>query len=426
MNNSKVFNWRFYLYNNPDLIQAGLVTQSQALSHWTNSGLYEGRQAHPAFHTVQYVQRYGDLKNAFGYNYQALANHYINNGVAEGRFGHMTPDAHSYAMVGYGRVTLTSKYTGHADSWYNPMTVSCAAKFAGTIDSIMWKDFEFINSYDHGRQASFAWQYGSYPNGTPTHPRFGADWAEFFNPTEPGREADAVGYTSSSRLVECKHTHHNVLDTSNSAAYWKTVAESKGNYSTVDSKDIIRKVVVVSPMGIPNLTRISAFLTPEANNPKKAVPCRFEAPSMYINPELAHFYECNAGLTSLTQIQNAKHPKFYNSDMWDGNPTGGWFGSQGGEVNGVVIAYNGLSGEGGRAIGALVIPSAAFKQITYQVYFQNHQNATTTPINNTRSMGAAVYVDDGSKYVEFTAYIAVGHTPQEVMDKLKQAKEQNP
>jgi hypothetical protein len=423
VNNPNVFNWRFYLFNNPDLITYGLTNEAAARQHWTNNGIYEGRQAHAAFHAAQYLLKYPDLRAAFGYNYAVATHHYINNGLAEGRVGHCTENG---ASMPWGRTTLTSKYTGSAESWWNPITVSLATKFAGAIDSIQWKNFEFINSYDHGRQASYAWQYGSYPSGTSEHPHFDALWAEKFNPTEPGTEADAVGHTSSSKLRSYNHSHQNVMETVSNPAYWKTVADGAGNYSTVLSGDIFRKVVVVSPMSIPNLTRISAFLTPEASNPKKVTSCRYEAPSIYINPELANFYECDAGLTSLTQIPNTQHPKFSNSDMWTGNPQGGWFGSQGGEVNGVVIAHNGLSGEAGRAIGSLVIPSAAFKQITYQVYFQNYQIATTTPVNNTRSMGAAVYVDNGSKYIEFTTYIAVGHTPQDVMAKLKQAQEQKP
>lgn len=419
--NAKIFNWRFYLYNNPDLISYGLVTRTQAEGHWQSSGIYEGRQAHPAFHAPQYARAYPDLKAFFGANHAALASHYVSNGHAEGRIGHTTPAITLNAMTTYGRVTLTSKYTGQAPSWWNPMTVSCSLKFAGTIDSIMWKDFEFINSYDHGRQASFAWQYGSYPDGTPTQPRFSAVWAEKFNPTEAGCEADAVGWSSSSRLLYAKHSHQNVLDTSASLAYWKQPHESEGNYTQIDSKDTYRKVVVVSPESIPNLTRISSFVHPEQGRTSKAVPTRYEAPSMYINPELSSFFECNATLTALTQIPNTKLQKFSNSDMWDGNPAGGWFGSQGGEVNGVVIASSGT-----KAIGALVIPQADFAKITYQIYFQNYQVANTTPINNTRSMGPAVYVADGSRYREFTTYIAVGDTPQAVMATLKQALEQRP
>jgi hypothetical protein len=41
-------------------------------------------------------------------------------------------------------------------------------------------------------------------------------------------------------------------------------------------------------------------------------------------------------------------------------------------------------------------------------------------------MGPAVYVADGSKYVEFTTYIAVGDTPQEVLSTLRAAATTKP
>jgi hypothetical protein len=419
--NPLVFNWRYYLYANPDLIQYGLITKAQAEQHWSNSGIYEGRQAHPSFHSLQYMQRYDDLLKAFWYNYKAATLHYITNGNAEGRIGHMTPEAHGDPMGAYGRITVTSKYTGDANSWSNPVTVTCSKQFAGAIESIQYKNFEFVNSYDHGRQAQFAWQYGSSPAGTPTHPTFDATYAERFNPTEAGNEADAVGYTTSAVLSAPKFTHANVLDTTCQPAYWKQAADSQGAYTNVKSKDTLRKVVVVSPNGIPRLTRISAFVTPEQGSSKKAVPTRHEVPSLYINPELDTFWQADAELTQLTQIPNAKNPRFSNTVMWDGNPMGGWFGSQGGEVPGVVIA----SGVG-KAIGVYVVPSPAYTRISYQAYFQNYQVASTTPINRTRSMGPAVYVADGSKYVEFTTYIAVGDTPQEVLNTLRVAAATKP
>jgi hypothetical protein len=286
----------------------------------------------------------------------------------------------------------------------------------------MWGNYEFINSYDHGRQAGFAWQYSSTPTGTATQPRFDSVWAEQFNPTEAGSERDAIGWATTSKLLSYNHISPNVLETLCNTAYWKTPAESGGCYTQQSSQDLLRKVLVLSPEGVPNLLRISSFVHPEQGNPKKAIPCRYEAPAMYINPELQHFYECNATLTALTQIPNTKQPKFSNSDMWDGNPAGGWFGSQGGEVNGVVIACDGA----GHAIGAAVVPSPSNTRVSYQVYFQNYQIANTSKINNTRSMGPAIYVADGSRYREFTTYIAVGANPTDVMNTLRLALQNKP
>lgn len=421
ISNPLVFNWRFYLYSNPDLINYGLTTEAQAVNHWSNSGVYEGRQAHPAFHSLQYIQKYTDILGAFWYNYHAATMHYVNSGHSEGRIGHMTMYDHGDPMGAYKRITATSKYTGQADSWWNPVTVSCSKQFAGAIDSIMWNGFEFINSYDHGRQAQYAWQYGSTPTGTATHPIFDAPYAEKFNPTEAGCEADAVGLPTSSLLTGDSFIASNVISTTTNCAYWKQPHESEGKYSNIISNDSIRKVVVVSPDGITNLIRLSAFVTPESGNNSKKIPARYEAPSLYINPDLHTFYQANSSLTGLTQIQNAKSPTFSNSVMWDGNPDGGWYGAQGGELPNVVVAAG-----GGYAIGCVVLPSPAFSRISYQAYFQNHQCATTSPINRTRSMGAAVYVQDGSKYIEFTTYIAVGKTAQEVLNTLKLAIDTRP
>jgi hypothetical protein len=367
------------------------------------------------------MQRYPDLLAAFWYNFHADTMHYITNGYAEGRIGFQTLDTHGDPMGAYKRVTLTSKYTGQAQSWWKPVTVSCSKQFAGAVDSIMFDNFEFINSYDHGRQAQYAWQYGSSPTGTATQPTFSAVHAEKFNPTEAGTEQDAVGLSTSSRLLNSTILDKNVIETVTNTSYWKQPSQSDGQYSQLLSNDIIRKVVVVSPIGIPRLIRLSAFVTPESNRNSKAVATRYEVPALYINPELSNFYQANSTLTSLTQIPNSKFPTFSNSDMWSGNPSGGWYGSQGGEVNGVVIASG-----GGKAIGCVVVPNPVYSRISYQAYFQNHQISTTTPANNTRSMGAAVYVPDGSRHVEFTTYIAVGNTPQEVLATLKLAIESQP
>jgi len=40
-----VFNWTWYLDNNPDLRPAGLTTETSAKAHWVANGINEGRQA---------------------------------------------------------------------------------------------------------------------------------------------------------------------------------------------------------------------------------------------------------------------------------------------------------------------------------------------------------------------------------------------
>src|SRR4051812_18113060 len=63
---ANVFNWRFYLNAHADLPLHGITTAIGACAHWLNNGINEGRQGHAGFQSAQYLQRYPDLRNAFG------------------------------------------------------------------------------------------------------------------------------------------------------------------------------------------------------------------------------------------------------------------------------------------------------------------------------------------------------------------------
>jgi len=41
-----VFEWRFYLQHNEDLIRQGIVEPNQACTHWLKEGLTQGRRTH--------------------------------------------------------------------------------------------------------------------------------------------------------------------------------------------------------------------------------------------------------------------------------------------------------------------------------------------------------------------------------------------
>jgi hypothetical protein len=58
-----------------------------ALSHFVRYGMSEGRQATASFNVTYYINRYGDLRNAFGNNLQRYYMHYIQHGIQEGRIG---------------------------------------------------------------------------------------------------------------------------------------------------------------------------------------------------------------------------------------------------------------------------------------------------------------------------------------------------
>ena len=84
---SSVFNWQFYLEANPDLGKAGLTTEAQARAHWRDSGRREGRQATSGFSVKRYLAKYADLRDAYGTNFTAAIDHYLTQGLGEGRTG---------------------------------------------------------------------------------------------------------------------------------------------------------------------------------------------------------------------------------------------------------------------------------------------------------------------------------------------------
>ena len=86
-----VFNARKYADRYPDLKDAFGYNESRLKEHYIKNGINEGRTPcgndNPTckFNSKQYADKYPDLKRAFGYNDAQLKAHYINNGINEGR-----------------------------------------------------------------------------------------------------------------------------------------------------------------------------------------------------------------------------------------------------------------------------------------------------------------------------------------------------
>ena len=172
-NDPKVFDYHYYLHNNPDLMVANLKTYSQAYSHWLNNGIKEGRQAVSTFHNAQYLSLYPDLIQNFGSkNYLEATKHYLQYGYLEGRDG-------IYLDCAYN-----GKYTIHLDK---KLYVTASVRSGGAIDSINFLNKEYINSFDHGRELQVAMTNGS---------------GECYNPTQAGSHHDFIYEKSTSKIIK--------------------------------------------------------------------------------------------------------------------------------------------------------------------------------------------------------------------------------
>lgn len=255
--------------NYADLLQANINTPLGACNHWIKYGRFEGRQAHAGFSSKQYLAYHSDLSAAFGpTNYSAAIDHWIYNGINENRIGY----------VGGGfedRATIRGKY---GNSY---IYVSGSNRTAGAIDSVMWDNAEYINSYDHGRQLQIALAQNGY--------------GECYNPTEAGRSQDNLNKNSSS-LLTVFNAQNSIVSTSNIPAFWFApgIRQHCGipKNTTVRAENFrFNKTVQVGYAGIPNVIRFNtqvAILNNKENMPTVGgYSFHVEAPTGYLGGEFS-------------------------------------------------------------------------------------------------------------------------------------------
>ena len=82
---SDVYDYDYYINKYPDLKAAFGSDKRAAIAHFVNNGMAEGRQGKDSFNVTVYKSKYSDLNAAFGTDYKSYYLHYINNGKNEGR-----------------------------------------------------------------------------------------------------------------------------------------------------------------------------------------------------------------------------------------------------------------------------------------------------------------------------------------------------
>lgn len=87
VNYAAVYDFSYYVANNPDVYRAYGNDDVAVLQHFVNYGMQEGRRACAGFSVQTYRANYADLQRAYGNDWKAYYMHYINYGVREGRRG---------------------------------------------------------------------------------------------------------------------------------------------------------------------------------------------------------------------------------------------------------------------------------------------------------------------------------------------------
>ena len=158
-----------------------------------------------------------------------------------------------------------------------------SARFGGAVESLKWRGKEFINTWDHGRQISYAWGMDGY--------------GECLNPTEPGSAADFQSLFSTSRLLTVCRPAENLLTTTTQPAYWLAPGQSgfcAGGVKTaindnLISNHILEKTIEIGYGGIENVIAFTAEITlPEGYNSNQV-----EIPTGYLTHEFNNFWLFN-------------------------------------------------------------------------------------------------------------------------------------
>ncbi len=276
IHDARAFNWQYYLNQNADLGASGINSAAGARNHWLAYGLCEGRQAHPNFHSTQYLGLYPDLTSAFGDNYALALRHYLIHGIGEGR-------------VGYGPNETNGTY-GRWTARNDIISLTASRRVAGAIDSVFWNGKEFINSYDHGRQLQPALSKNGF--------------GECYNPTLAGSAPDGLSAGTSS-LLESASVNQSQLSTQTLPAFWLAPFTTDPNCGSVINTTVrsAYRMNTTVQVGLSSMRHAIRFVTkvfvPEAVNS-----LTIEAPTGYLTGDMTAFYTYDDATQSLSLLPN--------------------------------------------------------------------------------------------------------------------------
>lgn len=163
----------------------------------------------------------------------------------------------SPAYARLGDLSISSLFKG------SPIAVATSARMGGAITSIVWRNIQYVNAHDHGREFQSAVFY-PLPGG---------------NPTEAGSARDGTTNRSSTVVLGATAAGSH-LATVCQAAYWTPV-----NGHPVSDATILTDVTV-GWHGIPNLIRYQVSVTASGVHGASVI----EALAAYMPPTLGRHY----------------------------------------------------------------------------------------------------------------------------------------
>lgn len=179
----------------------------------------------------------------------------------------------------------------------SPLVITTTSRLAGAIDSIRWKDREFIDSADHGRQLQSASSFDAM-----SEEPF---WAECFNPTEAGSRLDGALDRSSSRLLAIDSSDREIR-TSTQMAFWLNPGEKSYGRSALNkqplSNHILHKRIALGLYPNPHVIQVdNTFQWPPEESHRYA---QFEVLTGYMPSDFSEFWKVSLPSGQLRRLDD--------------------------------------------------------------------------------------------------------------------------
>lgn len=187
-------------------------------------------------------------------------------------------DSQTGALVQLNQSPQTYTYphtNGTASITGGEITIQTSDKFAGAINSLLWRRQQFVQSSDHGRLLQTALSVD--PAG------------ECYNPTEGGSGPDPDNISESSSYLQSISASGNVLHTSTQMAFWMRPGNTGGQCGTnilgalnktPISNHILQKTVTIGFQDLPNVIVYNTTIT--SPNPQGIVQVFPSSPNGYL------------------------------------------------------------------------------------------------------------------------------------------------
>ena len=179
----------------------------------------------------------------------------------------------------------------------SPLTITTTSRLAGAVDSLRWRNHEFIDSADHGRQLQSACSFDAMSDEP--------FWAERFNPTEAGSRLDGAGKRSTSRLLALQRDDRQ-LRTSTQMAFWLAPGEKSQGRPALNkrvlSECVLHKRIRLGAYDDPHVIQIDNTFDIDLKERNRYA--QFEVLTGYMPKEFSEFWRVSKTSKELQRIDD--------------------------------------------------------------------------------------------------------------------------